>query len=174
MPRISPRHTAPHEDQAPPAHGRVRLRKNASQRSILDLPADVLNVVNRDYGRDLQWVTYEVLGKSEPAMRQDFEINGWEAVTQDMFGGLLDGMYMKRGEKGEITYGGMVLMERPMELTEEAKLEESRARIGAMRAQENMIKGGGGIKGLAPGFEADHHTAVNKNVFNRSIEIPRE
>lgn len=174
MPRLSARHTSPREDQAPPAHGRVRLRKNASQRSILDLPSDILNVINQVHDCDVQWVTYEVLGKSEPAMRQDFEINGWQAVTQDMFGGILDGMYMKRGEKGEITYGGMVLMERPMELTEQAKLEESQARISVMRAQERMIKGGGGITGLAPGFEADHHTAVNKNVFNRSIEIPRE
>lgn len=179
MARTATRQTAPRtEAAAPPVHGRTRLRKNASQRSILDLPADIIDRIKRDYGRDLQWVTYEVLGKSEPAMRQDFEINGWEAVTQDMFDGMLDGMYMKRGEKGEITYGGMVLMERPYELTEEAKAEEHKARVAAMKAQENMIKGGVGIQGLASGFEADHPTAVRGNVFNRSIkadiEVPRD
>ena len=162
--------------KAAPAHGRVRLRKNASQRSILDLPQEIIDKIREDYGCDLQWVTYEVLGKGEPAMRQDFEINGWQAVTQDMFGGLLDGMYMKKGEKGEITYGGMVLMERPYELTEEARKEEAAARISAMRAQENMIKGGAGIQGLASGFEADHPTAVAGNKFNRHVamDIPTE
>jgi len=179
MARTATRQTAPRaEAPAPAAHGRTRLRKNASQRSILDLPQDIINKIRFDYGRDLQWVTYEVLGKGEPAMRQDFEINGWEAVHQGMFDGLLDGMYMKKGEKGEITYGGMVLMERPYELTEEAKFEESRARAAAMQAQERMIKGGAGIPGLAAGFEADHPTAVRGNVFNRQvrgdIEIPRE
>lgn len=176
MARTSVRQTAAPEPAK--AHGRTRLRKNAAQRSILDLPQDVVDKIRFDYGRDLQWVTYEVLGKGEAAMRQDFEINGWEAVTQDMFDGILDGMYMKRGEKGEICYGGMVLMERPYELTEEARAEESKARTAAMKAQENMIKGGAGIQGLAPGFEADHHTAVRGNVFNRSvrgeIDVPRD
>lgn len=160
--------------EASAPHGRSRLRKNASQRSILDIPSEIVDKIKFDYGADLQWVTYEVLGKGEPAMRQDFEINGWQPVSQDMFGGLLDGMYMKRGEKGEITYGGMVLMERPFELTEEARAEEAKARIGAMRAQENMIKGGLGINGLASGFEADHPTAVGRNVFKRSVERPTE
>lgn len=158
--------------EAAPAHGRSRLRKNASQRSILDIPSEIVNTIKEDFGCDLQWVTYEVLGKGEPAMRQDFEINGWQAVTQDMFGRLLDGMYMKKGEKGEIVYGGMVLMERPYELTEEAKAEEAAARIGAMRAQENMIKGGAGIKGLASGFEGDHASALSKTIFKRSVERP--
>ncbi|QPF87029.1 hypothetical protein IC762_12315 [Bradyrhizobium genosp. L] len=160
--------------KAAPAHGRSRLRKNASQRSILDLPQDIVKRIKDEYSSDLQWVTYEVLGKSEPAMRQDFEINGWQAVTQDMFGGLLDGMYMKRGEKGEIIYGGMVLMERPYELTEESRAEEAAARNAALRAQENMIKGGLGIPGLSAGFESDHPTAVSKNVFKRSVERPSE
>ncbi len=155
-----------------PAHGKSRLRKNASQRSLLDLPNDVVAKVRDEYGADLQWVTDQVLGKDEPAIRQDFEINAWEPIEQSMFDGIFDGMYMKKGQGGEIRYNGLVLMWRPYELTLEARAEETAARIGAMKAQENMIKGGLGIKGLSSGFEGDHASALSKTIFKRSVERP--
>ena len=156
-----------------PTHNRVRLRKNASQRSLLDLPADIVAKIRDEYGSDLQWVTDQVLGKDEPAIRQDFEINGWEPVNQAMFDGLLDGMYMKKGQGGEIRYNGLVLMERPYELTEQARSEEAAARIGAMEAQRAMIKNGV-IPGMSAGFEPDHPTAIGRNVFKRSVERPAD
>lgn len=161
------------EAAPPPAHGRVRLRKNAAARSLLDLPADIVATIRDQYGTDLQWVTSEVLGKDEPAMRQAFEINGWQPVTPDMFGGIFDGMYTKKGHKGEINYQGLVLMERPMELTIEANQEDRKARDGAIIAQQNMIKGGV-IPGMSAGFEPDHPTALPKNVFSRVVKAPMD
>lgn len=151
-----------------------RIRKNASQRSMLDLPVEVIEKLRVDYGADLQWVTDSVLGKAEPAMRQDFEINAWEPVTQDMFDGALDGMYLRKGQPGEIQYNGLILMWRPYELTQEARAEEQSARVGQLRAQENMIKGGQAIQGLSSGFEADHATALRGNKLTRSIQPPME
>lgn len=174
MPRTNAvRATPARQEATPPAHGRVRLRKNASARSLLDLPADIVAAIRDQYGADLQWVTSEVLGKDEPAMRQSFEINGWQPVTPDMFGGIFDGMYTKKGHKGEINYQGLVLMERPMELTVEAMQEDRRARDGAILAQQNMIKGGV-IPGMSAGFEPDHPTALPHNKFNRTVKPPMD
>lgn len=156
-----------------PKHGKSRLRKNSSQRSMLDMDNSLIAKLRDTYGVDVQWVADQVLGKDEPQMRQDFEINAWEPASQDMFDGAFDGMYMRKGQKGEIRYNGLVLMWRPYELTLEAQAEDNAARVAAMKAQENMIKGGV-IPGLSAGFESDHPTAIARNVFNRSIHQPMD
>lgn len=174
MPRAAAvRATPVRQEVTPPAHGRVRLRKNATARSMLDLPADIIATLEEQYGRCVQWVTDTVHGKEEPAMRQEFEINGWVPVTPDMFGGIFDGMYTKKGHKGEINYGGLVLMERPKELSDEAEMEGRKARDAAILAQQNMIKGGV-IPGMSAGFEPDHPTALPKNVFSRVVKAPMD
>lgn len=177
MGRSPVRATPVREAPEAPKHGKTRLRKNAAARSLLDLPSDIVLLIKEQYGQDLQWVTTSVLGKDEPAMRQEFEINAWEPVMPDMFGGVFDGMYTRKGHKGEIEYQGLVLMYRPYELTEEAVAEERKARNDAIIAQQNMIKGGH-IPGLSSGFESDHPTAISRNVFNRTtkppMEIPRD
>ncbi|MCA6108108.1 hypothetical protein [Bradyrhizobium cenepequi] len=157
---------------AKPHHGKTRLRKNQAQSSALDLPADLIARIRENYDADLQWVVDQVLNKDEPAMRQEYEINAWEPVTTDMFDGAFDGMYLRKGVRGEVRHAGLVLMWRPMDLTLEAKAEQNAARVASLKAQEKMIKGGAGIPGLSSGFEANHPTAVSKNVFNRTIEAP--
>lgn len=172
MSRTPVRATAIREE-APPK--KTRIRKNAAARSLLDIPADIVNGL-KEQGIDLQWVTDSVLGQSTPQNRMAFEINAWEAVTPDMFDGVFDGMFTRKGHKGEINYEGLVLMWRPLELTEEAQAEERAARNSAIEAQQNMIKGGV-IPGLSAGFEADHPTAISRNKFRRSVEameIPRD
>lgn len=160
------------EDNSAPAK-KTRLRKNAAQRSILDIPDEMLARVRQEYDADLQWVTDTIHGETQAGIRNDFEINCWEPVTPQMWGGMFDGMFTKRGHVGEINYGGLVLMWRPYELTKESRAEEAQSRYAALEAQQNMIKGGQ-IPGMSSGFEADHHTAINKNVFSRSIRPPME
>lgn len=152
---------------------KTRVRKNAAMRSLLDIPAEIVDGLKAE-GIDLQWVTDSVLGKPDPQTRQAFEINCWEPVTGQMFNGTFDGMYAKKGYAGEITYDGLVLMWRPMELTEEARQEERQAQLGQLAAQQNMIKGGQGIQGLASGFEAAHPSAIRGNVVERSIKAPMD
>lgn len=174
MGRAPVRATAIREPAAEaPKHGKTRLRKNSSQRSMLDMDNSLIAKLRETYGVDVQWVADQVLGKDEPQMRQDFEINAWEPASQDMFDGAFDGMYMRKGAKGEIRYNGLVLMWRPYELTLEAQAEDEAARIAAMKAQENMVKGGV-IPGLSSGFESNHPTAIGKNVFNRTVHAPQE
>lgn len=174
MPRTSAQATRPtvREDNSPVAK-KVRLRKNAAQRSILDIPDDMLAIVRQNYGADLQWVTDTVHGEVQAGVRNDFEINCWEPVTPQMWGGLFDGMFTKRGHVGEINYGGLVLMWRPYELTEESRAEEAKDRHHALEAQKNMIKGGN-LPGFSAGFEPDHPTAVSRNVVARTIKPPMD
>lgn len=152
---------------------KTRLRKGSAARSLLDLPADIIATVREQYGQDLQWVTDSVLGQAAPQARNAFEINAWEPVTPDMFGGIFDGMYNRKGSLGEIVYDGLVLMYRPYELTQQANDEDEKARNDAMRAQQNMVKGGV-IPGLSSGFESQHPSALAGNTFNRTIKPPMD
>lgn len=172
MGRTPIRATTVRPDNEAPAK-KTRLRKNASQRSMLDIPDDMLAKVRQDYGSDLQWVTDSVLGQATPQTRMGFEINAWEPVTPDMFGGMFDGMFTRKGHAGEINHEGLVLMYRPYELTEEANAEDAKARNNALIAQQNMIKGGQ-IPGMSAGFEPLHPTAISRNVVSRSVKPPMD
>lgn len=161
------------EDDKPVKQKKTRLRKQASQRSLLDIDADIVNLVKNKYESDLQWVVDSILGQAAPQKRMAYEINGWEPVTPDMFGGVFDGMYTRKGHSGEINFEGLVLMYRPMELTIEAQAEDAAARNSAMEAQRSMVMNGI-IPGLGNGMEAMHPTAANKQMFNRSIKPPMD
>lgn len=175
MSRAPLRNTAIREpaDEMPVKTKKTRLRKQASQRSLLDIDADIVKLIKGQYQSDLQWVTDSILGQPAPQKRMAFEINGWEPVTPDMFGGVLDGMFTRKGHQGEINFEGLVLMYRPMELTEEAMAEDAAARIGAMEAQRSMVMNGV-IPGLGNGMEAMHPTAANKQTFRREVRAPMD
>lgn len=160
-------------DEAKPK--KTRLRKQAAQRSLLDIDAGIVGMIKEQYETDLQWVTDSVLGQAAPQSRMAFEINAWEPVTPDMFDGVFDGMFTRKGHTGEINYEGLVLMHRPMELTEEANREDRQARDGAMEAQRNMVMNGV-IPGLnsGSGFESMHPTAASKQTFSRKITAPMD
>lgn len=160
-------------DETPKPAKKTRLRKQAAQRSLLDIDADVVKLIKEQYESDLQWVTDSILGQAAPQKRMAFEINGWEPVTPDMFGGVFDGMFTRKGHQGEINFEGLVLMYRPMELTIEAMQEDAQARTGAMEAQRSMVMNGV-IPGLGNGMDAMHPSAANKQVFSRKITPPMD
>lgn len=172
MPRVAQATRPAVRTMEAPAQKKQRLRKNASQRSMLDIPEEILAKLGSE-GIDLQWVTDSVLGQPAAQVRMSFEINGWEPVTPDMWGALFDGMFTKRGHTGEINYEGLVLMWRPMYMSDEARAEDAAARNNALLAQQNMIKGGQ-IPGMSSGFEPDHPTAIGRNVFSRSVHAPMD
>ena len=151
---------------------KTRLRKGAATRSILDIPDDIINMLKAE-GIDLMWATDSVVGQPAPQERMAFEINGWEPVSGDMFGGLFDGMYTRKGDKGEIKCDAAVLMWRPYELTEESRAEESKARDNAIAAHVGMLKSGQ-LPGFSAGFEPDHPSAVRNNVVERTVKPPMD
>lgn len=160
-------------DETPVKAKKTRLRKQASQRSLLDIDDDIVNMVKEQYETDLQWVVDSILGQAAPQKRMAYEINGWEPVSPDMFGGVFDGMFTRKGHQGEINFEGLVLMYRPMELTVEAKAEDAAARNGAMEAQRSMVMNGI-IPGLGNGMEAMHPTAAPHQKFKREVQPPQD
>ena len=92
-------------------------------------------------GWSYEWKTRTILGAEDPAHQVALARKGWEIVPASRHPEL-----MPIGYKGvEITRKGMVLMERPLEITQEAKNAEYRKARMQMRdkeAQLTQAKGG--------------------------------
>lgn len=86
-------------------------------------------------GWTYEWKTKTVLGAEDPAHQVKLARDGWEPVPASRHPQM-----MPAGHKGnEITRKGMVLMERPLEITEEVRqLELRRARL-QVRAKEEQL-----------------------------------
>lgn len=153
--RVAPRQTETREpnrtDVRDTPEKRQRLRKGIANTSPTYIPREMI-----PDGVDLQWVTDSVHGAVQIQGRQMFEINGWRPVTPDMFGGRFEGMFMPKGFKGEINVLGQVLMERPLELTLQARAEELKDAQNARSAIETKLRNGQ-IDGVA--FDTQHPTA---------------
>lgn len=148
--------------ESPRKEKRQRLVKFAQGQDRLSIPRHMI-----PEGTDLQWVAIEILGQPNPQERVRFEQNGWQAVTPDMFGGRFDGMFMKKGHKGEIVVDGLCLMERPIELTMEAREEERLAARSAVYTQEVRLTQGQ-LDGVT--FDTQHSTAKANTRLTRTVE----
>jgi hypothetical protein len=86
-------------------------------------------------GWTYEWKTKTILGAEDPAHQVKLARDGWEAVPANRHPEM-----MPAGYKGvEITRKGMVLMERPAEITEEVRqIELRRARL-QVRAKEEQL-----------------------------------
>lgn len=114
-------------------------------------------------GMDYQWVTDSILGQPAPQRRARFERKGWTPVPSPRH----DGKFMPKGFQGEINVDGLVLMERPLELSVRAKqrnLMKARDQVHAKEAQLT----GGDIPGVT--LDTHHKSAVSKNKVNKSYE----
>lgn len=63
--------------------------------------------------------------------------NGWEPVPADRH----DGLYMPKGHKGNIEYGGQVLMERDARLTAQARQVDQRKARTQLQNSRNLADG---------------------------------
>lgn len=128
------------------------------------LPPEFLEK-NKDYS--FQWNTSEVFGQPDPQHRGRFEnIGGWTPVHQDDFDGDLDGLFMKKGDPNEINVGGLVLMARPIEMTEKARRLERRTANEQVQIKEQALRGGD----LPVSLDSRHPSAVNSNRIVKSFE----
>lgn len=132
---------------------KIRTRKGNNSNKFFVDP----NVIPKDM--DYQWIATECLGQQMHHRRVQFEANAWEAVPADRH----DGMFMPSGYKGEINVEGLVLMERPKELTDEAKAEDyARARQQITDKEKQIgVSPAGTMPRLAP--------VVNKTVERLAI-----
>ena len=118
-------------------------------------------------GMAFQWVTDTVLGQSFAQHRASFEKKGWTPVHQEDFDGQLNGMFMKKGEQGEIRMTGQVLMARPKELSDRARKRDRRLANEQVQIKEQSLRGGD-LPGVS--LDTSHPSAIGSNRINKSVE----
>lgn len=85
-------------------------------------------------GWTYQWLAVDIYGK--PMNNNGMFANGWEQVPARRH----DGAFMERGHQGPIVLEGMMLVERRVELTMEARGEELAAAKGLLRTQNEQFQ----------------------------------
>jgi hypothetical protein len=118
-------------------------------------------------GWDYQWKRHTVLGKDDPSYDVNLRMNGWEPVPARRH----PEMMPSGSTAGTITRDGMILMERPMELTMESKARDKRKAQLQVRAKESSL-----AEAPQGQFGRDNKGAslasVSKSI--ESIPIPKE
>ena len=117
-------------------------------------------------GWDYQWKRAEIYGKSDPHYAVELRRNGWEGVPIDRHPEL-----MPPGTTGVINRDGMVLMERPLVLTEEARRGELRDARSAVLTKEEQL--GATPRGHLP-RDADSRVRPRINKSYEPMAIPDE
>ena len=96
---------------------------------------------------DRQWIRVSVHGWEDVDNQVGMQENGWRPISANRPG--WEGRFMPPGYKGAIQKSGLMLMERPMSLTEEARAEERRVTKGQTETQRQSFG-----MALPAGFEA--------------------
>lgn len=104
----------------------------------------------KENGWDYQWNVKSVLNEENIGIQIRDAENGWRSVPAEREG--FSGRFMPAGHKGAIERGGLVLCERPMELTEEARRED-RINANSQRADNRRRFG---LPNVPEGFDAAH------------------
>jgi hypothetical protein len=144
---------SPREARAEPRSG-IRLvvdmdrRRMRSGESVVDA-FDIADIVrqyaptrgdpklgNIDREIDFNWKRYETYGKRDYAEQRAYHDQGWREVLHSHF----PGRFAPVGTQGPVVIKDMILMERPMRLTVQARNEEILAANRAMRVnQASMV-----------------------------------
>ena len=126
--------------------GEILSRSSTFVSDAFEIPADMI-----PKGWSYQWNTVSVHGNSEVAREQMhlMEQQGWRPVPAERYAGTL----VPKGSKGAVIRGGMILAERPMALTIEARNEDL-ANAKKLISDRNESMKLTGVKGAMPdGFE---------------------
>lgn len=133
----------------------------------LKVPDDILQALYRD-GVALQWVTRSVRGQETPQELSKMTKGGWTPVHQSDFDGILDGLFLPKGQDDAIGVDDCLLVARPVSLHQKSKRAMDRDAALQLQISEEQI--GRGIPGVTG---SDHKTVRNqvKKTLER-VEIP--
>jgi hypothetical protein len=84
---------------------------------------------------DFNWKRYETYGKPDYAEQRTYQEQGWRVVQHHHF----PGRFAEVGAQGPVIVKDMVLMERPMRLTAQARNEEIQAATRAMTVHRRKV-----------------------------------
>lgn len=113
-------------------------------------------------GWSWEWKNQTVLGEPNKSYEAELAQVGWEPVMTESY----PGVFLPVGQKGPIIRKGMILMERPMALTQEARAEDKRR---ADEAVGRALKKHGKLDTTgAHGVDANHEKVGN--YVRKSVE----
>lgn len=167
----------PREQQRPEARSDIRPMDDGRQR--MRSGDAVINPYNIDdirkmycptngYGTpaqvatetDFQWNNYETYGKRDYAQLRGYHDQGWRNVPHSMF----PERFAPAGTEGPVVVNDMILMERPMRLTVQARREDYERATRSMQVHRLKMA-------EAPDGQAPRTTPVIKT-SREAIEIP--
>lgn len=148
-----------HDDTHAAIHVEPRTRKRKGGQALDQFAVDPSMIPP---GMTYEWKRVSTLGARDPSYEVLLAEQGWEPVPVERHPN-----FMPTGYRGPIERGGLVLMERPVELTEEARAEAARDAFEVVRTKEEQL-------GLTPNgtLTRAHPTARANTYVNRSIEAP--
>lgn len=151
---------------------RERARKRAAEIrgnvGNMDEGLDEFYVDPKDVppGWSYEWKRKTLLGAEDPAYQVGLARMGWEPVPANRHAGMMPG----GGNYATIERKGMILMERPLELTDEARsIEQRRARMQMQAKKEQLGE-------AKPGQFGRDHASVRPKISSsyEPIPIPEE
>lgn len=119
-------------------YGRIQVRNRAGEiisrthyatQDKFDVPLHMI-----PDGWTYQWLSQATVGQMNN--NAHFYANGWEPVMAKRH----DGIFMQKGHDGPIIVDGMILVERPIELTLEARAEELRTAKALLKTQNEQFQ----------------------------------
>lgn len=116
-------------------------------------------------GWSYEWKTFTVLGKENPSYQVSLAHRGWEAVPRSRHPHMMPHNY--QGET--IERDGMILMERPLEITQDARARDARVARAQVRGKEEQL--GGAPAGTFERSNKDQTLVKVKKTFEH-MEIP--
>lgn len=153
------------EDHLKRAADRMAVLRGHFGEEILDGGTDEFYIAKSDIppGWDYQWKRHTLLGKDDPAYQVQLARAGWEAVPTRRHP-----HFMPDGTKDVvITRKGMMLMERPLELSEQAQQQEyNRARNQVRQKEEQLATAPQGQ------FDRDNKGTPLANVKRAYVPMP--
>lgn len=139
-----------------PDDGRERLRTGNANVN----PFEMDDIIARYPESDFNFKRYEVYGKPDYAEQRAYYDQGWRPVLHEMF----PGRWAPEGTTGPVIVKDMILMERPMRLTLQARREEMEAANRAMTIHRQRM--GESPDGQAPRMAPSIRTS------REAIQIP--
>lgn len=156
----APRSNAGGRAQAIGRDGKVVSRKLSGQVDKYNLDA---MGIKAPPGWTYEWKRKTLAGMEDTDHLNALNDNGWTSVPADRHAGTAG-----RSKTGEIVKDGLMLMERPEELTREARAEESIAARAQIQAQNDQYRGR-----MPSGMSTDH-PGVRPNIRGSYEQSPSE
>lgn len=133
--------------------GKTRKRKGGQLNDQFHIDASAI-----PQGMSYEWKTVSVFGKENPSYNVMLRDQGWEPVNSDRHPDMVS-----EGYNGPIIRDGLMLMERPIELTLEAQAEDRAAARQVVQTKKQQM-------GEAPAGTLPREAPNLRNYHNTSYE----